>query len=73
MTKAWSCECWQSRCRYSKVLEALWPVNQAQTTCNCESGAVVAAAPGWQVQWPVTGGRITSFIPVLVRGSVLKL
>jgi len=27
MTKVWSCERLQRRCRYSKVLERLWPVN----------------------------------------------
>jgi len=42
----------------------LWPVNQAQPSWNCEPGAV-SAAPGWPVQWPVTGGRISVFILVL--------
>jgi len=32
----WSCERLQRRCPYSKVLEGLFPVNQAQPTCNCE-------------------------------------
>jgi len=36
MTKVWSCERLQRRCRYSKVLEGLWPVNQAQPTWNCK-------------------------------------
>jgi len=36
MIKVWSCERLQRRCRYSKVLEGLWPVNQAQPTWNCK-------------------------------------
>jgi len=38
------------------------------------AGAVLSAAPGWQcTHWTVPGSRITLFIVVLVRGSVLKL
>jgi len=35
MTKVWSCERLQRRCHYCKILECLWPVNQAQPTWNC--------------------------------------
>jgi len=50
-------------------------INEAvkQPTGNCEPATVVSVALGWQVQWPVTGGRISVFILVLVKGSVLKL
>jgi len=36
VTKVWNCERLQRRCRCSRVLERLWPVNQAQSTWNCE-------------------------------------
>jgi len=35
MTKVWSCESFQRRFRYSKVLVGLLPVNQAQPKWNC--------------------------------------
>jgi len=35
MTNVWSCDRLQHRCRYSKVLERLRPVNQAQPIWNC--------------------------------------
>jgi len=34
ITKVWSCERLQGRCRYS--MEGLWPVSQAQPAWNCE-------------------------------------
>jgi len=61
-----SLELWAlSLCRESKVLEGLWPVNQAQPTWNREPGAVASAAPGWQVLRPVTDSSIVVFIQVL--------
>jgi len=44
------------------------------STANLElrAGAVVSAVPGWQVQWPVTGSRMTLFVLVLMKGSVLN-
>jgi len=35
MTKVRNCERFQRRCRRCKVLEGLWPVDQAQSTSNC--------------------------------------
>jgi len=68
ITKVWSCERFQGRYRYS--MEGLWPVNQAQPAWNCELElGFPQCRPGkW---WPVTGSRISLFILMLVRGSVL--
>ena len=68
MTKVRSCERFQRRCRCSKVLEGLWLVRQAQATSNCGfRSAGLSCALACDIS------RITLFILVLVRGSVLKV
>jgi len=72
MMKVWSCERLQHRCCCSKVLEGLWPVNQAQPTWNCELELCFLQRRAGKCSGQ-TDSRITLFIVVLVRGSLLKL
>ena len=63
-----------SACRTNVALAKYWkgcglPIKNSNLVLR--AGAVFTTAQGWQVQWPVMGSRMTSFVLVVVRDSVL--